>query len=95
MEQNLHDMLCTLIAMHSDKEELAPTAKGKKRKIKKSDFDILSQNLNMPEKTVQNPYFKIVSKTKEVKEWIDICFLPKKVKEEYKKIIDENIEKLQ
>ncbi len=42
--------------MAADKEEMALTINGKKRKLKKSDFDLLAKSLHIPEKAMQNSY---------------------------------------
>lgn len=89
-----YDLLCTRIAMPEDKEEMALTINAKKRKLKRGDFDILAKSLHIPEKAISNSYQKFAGRIKEAKEWIDISFLPKKMREDYKRIITENSKKM-
>jgi len=89
-----YDLLCTKIAMPDDKEETALTINAKKRKLTRKDFDALAANLNITEKAMQNSYEKFPDKIKGVNEWIDISFLPEKMKEEYKEVIALNAEKI-
>lgn len=85
-----YDMLCTKIPVPDDQEEMALTINAKKRKLKKSDFDLLAGNLALSEKVVQNVYLKFSRKLKELMAFIDISFLPDEMKEAYKKIMEEN-----
>ncbi len=85
------DMVCTKIVMPADKEEMALTINAKKRKLKKSDFDILANHLKIPEKTVQNIYAGLFKKINTALEWIDISFLPKEMRIQYKTLIEERI----
>lgn len=85
------DMVCTKIAMPDDKEEMALTINAKKRKLKKNDFNTLAKNLKIPEKTIENTYVRISQKIKPALEWIDISFLPEKMKTQYKVLIEERI----
>lgn len=89
-----YDMLCTKIPMPDDKEEMALTINAKKRKLKKADFDVLASSLKIPEKTIQNVYAKFSRKMKDVMAFIDISFLPAEMKEEYKRILEENAGKV-
>lgn len=85
-----YDLLCTKLAMPADREEMALTINGRKRKLKKNDFDLLAKNLNIPEKAMQNSYAKFGAKLKGASEWIGISFLPVKMKKEYREIVKNN-----
>lgn len=89
-----YDMLCTKIALPEDTEETALSINGKKRKIIRKDFDSLAKNLKITEKAMQNAYSGMTGKIKEAKEWINISFLPDKLKEEYIHLLETNAEKL-
>lgn len=84
-----YDLLSTKIAMPEDKDEMALTINARKRKLRKSDFDTFAKNLKIPEKAMENSYKKFADKIHEAKEWIGNSFLPKKMKAEYNRIIDE------
>jgi serine/threonine-protein kinase HipA len=90
-----YDMLSTKIAMPEDKDEAALTINGRKRRIKRSDFDALAKSLQLPEKSIQNVYVRASNNSKSFNDWIEISFLPVKLKAEYKKVIVECANKIQ
>lgn len=82
-----YDLLSTLIVMPQDTEELALTLNGKKRKIKKSDFEKAMTASGLNEKVIQNMANKF---GKAISKWIDLIdnsFLPNDMKREYKRLI--------
>lgn len=89
-----YDLVCTKIAMPDDKDEMALTINGRRSRLHKSDFDSLAKNLRIPGKAMENSYGKFVEKMDEASQWIDISFLPEKMKSEYKKVIAENVKKI-
>ena len=79
-----YDLLSTLIVMPQDTEELALTLNGKKRKIKRSDFEKAMTASGLNEKVIQNMANKF---GKAISKWIDLIdnsFLPNEMKREYK-----------
>lgn len=82
-----YDLLSTLIVMPQDTEELALTLNGKKRKIKRSDFEKAMTASGLSEKVIQNMANKF---GKEISKWIDLIddsFLPNDMKRDYKRLI--------
>lgn len=82
-----YDLLSTLIVMPQDTEELALTLNGKKRKIKRSDFEKAMTASGLNEKVIQNMANKF---GKSISKWIDLIdnsFLPNDMKREYKRLI--------
>ncbi|KIP55901.1 toxin HipA [Prevotella pectinovora] len=82
-----YDLLSTLIVMPQDTEELALTLNGKKRKIKRSDFEKAMTASGLNEKVIQNMANKF---GKAISKWIDLIdnsFLPNEMKREYKRLI--------
>lgn len=72
-----YDLLSTSIVMPEDDEELALTLNGKKKKIKRSDFEKAMLDSGMDEKAIEN-LFKKFAKT--LPKWyalIEESFLPK------------------
>lgn len=90
-----YDMVSTKIAMPEDRDEMALTVNGRKRKITRADFDALASSLQIPDKSLQNSYAKASRSLREFNEWIDLSFLPVKLKTEYKQVIMQNAEKMQ
>ena len=89
-----YDLLSTKIALAGDKKEMALTINAKKRKLTKTDFDMLAKNLNFTEKTMSNSYEKFAAKIEGAKEWINMSFLQKQIKKDYKELIALNAKKL-
>lgn len=85
-----YDLLCTKIAMPDDKEELALTLNGKKRKLRIADFDRFAENLKLNNKAKLNIYEKASKKIPELLNWIGVSFLSDELKEEYRKVIEIN-----
>lgn len=82
-----YDLLSTLIVMPQDTEELALTLNGKKRKIKRSDFEKAMTASGLSEKVIQNMANKF---GKAISKWIDLIdnsFLPNDMKRDYKRLI--------
>ena len=82
-----YDLLSTLIVMPQDTDELALTLNGKKRKIKRSDFEKAMTASGLNEKVIQNMANKF---GKAISKWIyliDNSFLPNDMKREYKRLI--------
>lgn len=89
-----YDLLCTKIAIPEDKEEIALTLNGRKRKLKPQDFNALAKNLKIPDRAVQNVWSKFREHLKEVDKWIEISFLPDAMKAMYKEIVQKNASQL-
>jgi serine/threonine-protein kinase HipA len=90
-----YDMVCTKIALPDDKDEMGLTINAIKRKLKKSDFDSLANNLKIPEKAITNSYGRFAGKLDEAYQLIGISFLPEQLKDIYIKVIEENARKLE
>lgn len=82
-----YDLLSTKLVIPEDNEELALTLNGKKRKLKKVDFDNLLNLFKLDEKTIENVYEKFRKVLPQWDSFIDISFLPEQTKREYKQII--------
>ena len=89
-----YDMVSTALVMPEDTEELALTLNGKKRKIKRSDFEIAMNKSGLETKIIEKLFAKFEKITSKWFEYIDISFLPDEMKEDYKQIIVEKIEAL-
>lgn len=79
-----YDLLSTALVMPEDTEELALTLCGKKRKIKRSDFEKAMFSSGLNPKVVERIFAKF---KKVISTWMDIIdtsFLPSKMKLAYK-----------
>ena len=89
-----YDMLSTSMVLPEDKEEIALTLNGKKRKIKKDDFIIAMKSSGLDDKVINNIFKKFMKVKEKWFEFIDISFIPDEMKKTYKELIKENLRKL-
>lgn len=82
-----YDLLSTKLVIPEDNEELALTLNGKKRKLKRADFDNLLKSFKVEEKAIENVYEKFRKVLPKWYNFIDISFLPEQMKEKYKQLI--------
>ena len=83
-----YDLLSTKLIIPEDTEELALTLNGKKRKLKKSDFDNLLKTMKVEDKVIENIYDKFRKVLPLWYNFIDISFLPEQMKTDYKSLIE-------
>lgn len=84
-----YDLLSTKLVIPQDNEELALTLNGKKRKLKKADFDSLLKTMKVDDKAIENVYDKFRKVLPAWLVFIDYSFLPDEMKEKYKALIQE------
>lgn len=89
-----YDMLSTALLMPEDTEELALTLNGKRRKIKRSDFEVAMNGCSLEEKIIDNLFSKFIKVTDKWLEFIDMSFLPQDMKQQYKLIITRKLDLL-
>ncbi len=90
-----YDMLSTALVMPEDTEELALNLNGKKRKLKKTDFQQAMQSSGIDEKVMKNIFKKFIKAEPKWMEFIDISFLPDNMKGQYKELIKNKLLQLQ
>lgn len=84
-----YDLLNVIIVNPGDKEELALTLEGKKKKLSRANFERLGKSLGLNYKQIEG-VFKRLKKNKELAlEWIDNSFLSKKFKIKYIALVQE------
>ncbi len=84
-----YDLVSTKLALSQDTEELALPLNGKKRKLKKADFDSLLKTMKVDDKAIENVYDKFRKVIPEWRTFIDISFLPQEMKGKYKTLLQE------
>lgn len=90
-----YDMVASQLVNKEDKEELALTLNGKKRKIKHSDFLKAFKSSQMEEKVITTIFRKFEKSFAKWNEFIDISFIPQEMKKEYKLMIKEKAKQLE
>lgn len=83
-----YDLLSTALAMPEDDEELALTLNGKKKRIKKEDFEKVMHDSGMDEKAITNLFNRFSKATPKWHELIKASFLPADLQEAYADKID-------
>ncbi|WP_235049500.1 HipA domain-containing protein [Sphingobacterium paucimobilis] len=81
-----YDLLNVNLIYPADKEDLALTLGGRKRKIKRSDFDQFAFSLGITTIVRDNIYKDFSKQSEKVSEWISMSFLTNAYKEEYVQI---------
>ena len=89
-----YDMVATVLVNPADKEELALTLNGKKRKLKKSDFQKAFALNGLDEKSIERIFSKFVNAIPLWFEFIQLSFLPETMKAEYVDLIAERTKRL-
>jgi len=83
-----YDLLSTKLVIPEDTEELALTLNGKKRKLKRSDFDNLLKTMKVEDKVIENTYNKFRKVLPLWYDFIEISFLPNQMKIDYKALVE-------
>ncbi len=86
-----YDMLSTQLIIPEDSEELALTLNGKKKKLKRSDFEMAFSQSGLDKKVIENIFAKFEKIVPLWLDFIDKSFLSEKMKEEYKGLINGRI----
>jgi len=84
-----NDMVATVLVNPTDKEELALTLNGKKKRIKRSDFITAFNTSNLEPRQQENIFKKMETAKDNWMEFIDISFLSKEFKNTYKDLIQD------
>ena len=79
-----YDLLNVSIILPEDKEELALTLEGKKKKLKKEHFVKFGIGLELTEKQIDSVFKRMLANKFSAIEWIDRSFLSDKMKDAYK-----------
>lgn len=84
-----YGLLSTKLVIPEEDEELTLTLNGKKRKLKKIDFDNLLKSMKVEGKAIENLYNKFRNTIPLWLTFIDSSFLSQQIKEDYKALIQE------
>lgn len=83
-----YDLLSTSIVMPEDDEELALTLNGKKKKIKREDFETAMRDSGMDEKAIANVFTKFSNALPKWTEVITESFLPDEKRKDLQALIN-------
>ncbi|HMT00606.1 MAG TPA: HipA domain-containing protein [Saprospiraceae bacterium] len=83
-----YDLLNVAIINPVDKEELALTLNGKKRKLRREHFEQLGNDLGLTSKQIRGSFDRIIKNKSKAITWIDQSFLSDKMKKAYKDLLE-------
>lgn len=86
-----YDLLSTALAMPEDDEELALTLNGKKKRIKREDFEIAMRDSGLEEKAISNLFLRFSKTIPKWHELITESFLPLNLQKAYHDKIDKMV----
>ena len=89
-----YDLLNVAIVNPEDSEELALTLEGKKKKLKRENFEQLGRNLGLNEKQLSGVFSRLLKNKPKALNWIENSFLSDPYKEKYKVLVEERYSKL-
>ena len=89
-----YDMLNVAVILPEDTEELALTLAGKKKKLKREQFEQFGIGLGLTDKQINGVFKRIVKNKSKALEWIDRSFLSGNKKTAYKKVLEERFMQL-
>ena len=90
-----YDLLNVAIVFPEDKEELALTLMGKKKKLQREHFDQLGEGLGLTSKQIKGTFNRILKNKSNAFSWIDQSFLSEDSKAAYKELLSERYGKLE
>ncbi|GAA5032275.1 hypothetical protein GCM10011506_24150 [Marivirga lumbricoides] len=89
-----YDLLNVAIVFPEDLEELALTLVGKKKKLKRENFEQLGEVLELNSKQIRGSFNRMVRNKPKAFDWIDRSFLSMDMKSAYKKVLEEKYKQL-
>lgn len=89
-----YDLLNVTIVNPKDTEELALTLEGKKKKLRRENFERLGEVLELNEKQVEGVFKRFIKNESIAMKWIDNSFLSAEFKRKYKVLLGERYSRL-
>ena len=84
-----YDLVASELVVEGDDEDLALHLNGKKKKIKRKDFEIAMKGAGLEQKVIENIFKKYKKLLPKWAKFIDESFLPDSMKNEYKTLINQ------
>jgi len=89
-----YDLLATSLVVEDDDEDMALHLNGKKKRIKRSDFEVAMKGAGLNQKVIENIFNKYHKLSSRWLSFIDESFLTDALKEKYKMLIGERIARI-
>jgi len=89
-----YDLLNVAIVLPEDKDELALTLDGKRRKFKKEHFEQFGKGLGLTDRQISNVFKRFVKEQDKANQWLEKSFLSCEMITAYKTLMKERIDNL-
>lgn len=89
-----YDLLNVAIVNPEDKEELALTIEGKKKRLSLKHFKSFGESLGLTLKQIDGVLIRFTKNQPKAIQWIDDSFLSDKMKENYKNVLNERYSRI-
>ena len=89
-----YDMIAAQLLLPDDLEDLALNLNGKKRKLKRGDFNEAMLKAHIPEKAIENLWKRVEKGMNEWSGLIDRSFLSQERKQKFKELINDKVAQL-
>ncbi|MFT6826862.1 MAG: serine/threonine-protein kinase HipA [Roseivirga sp.] len=83
-----YDLLNVTIVLPEDPEELALTLAGKKKKLKREDFERLGEGMGLTPKQIKGTFNRMIKNKKNALDWISRSFLSEDMKTAYNDVLE-------
>ncbi len=83
-----YDLLNVAVLFPEDTDELALTLAGKKKKLKREQFEQFGKGLDLSVKQINGAFKRIIKNKSKALEWIDRSFLSGDMKTAYKEVLE-------
>ncbi len=90
-----YDLVSSELVVEGDDEELALTLNGKKKKIKRIDFEKATELFNIDKKAFENIFKRFKKVIHRWHQFIELSFLPEHLKKEYNNMIDIKVKQIE
>lgn len=82
-----YDLVSSELVVEGDDEDLALTLNGRKKKIKRNDFEVAMKGAGLNDKVIQNIFKKYIKLLPKWNDLITQSFLPEEMKQRYKEMV--------
>ena len=89
-----YDLLNVAIVFPEDKEELALTLVGKKKKLKREHFEQFGESLGLNPKQINGAFLRLIKNKSGAIDWVDKSFLSKDRKKAYTAFLESRYKQL-
>ena len=89
-----YDLLSVAIVLPEDKEELALTLAGKKKKVKREHFEQLGDELALTRRQINGVFQRMIKNKPDAAHWIDQSFLSDSMKNAYCEVLNARYQQL-